>query len=177
MKTFLKTIIVLCVLAIGTVLVMRVLYPQKYTDYVEKYSAEYDVPQDLIYAVIKCESGFNPKAESNIGALGLMQITPETFDWAQSKLDGSVNLDDSKLYDEETNIKYGVYLLRLHLTEFEDERVALAAYHAGRGQVNNWLNDTDVSSDGKTIDEIPYSDTKSYVDKVVATKKIYFNIY
>ena len=181
MKKILKLIITLCaavfIAAVGIYSIMVRLYPCDYSEYVERYSDEYGVEKSLIYAVIKCESGFDPNAVSNVGAKGLMQITPETFNWVQTKLDGSVSLDENELYVPETNIKYGVYLLKLHLNEFGDPAVAVAAYHAGRGKVNSWLSDPEVSHDGKSIKEIPFNDTRTYVKRVMRTIDIYKKLY
>ena len=68
-----------------TVGAIRFVYPMKYADYIEKYSAQYDVPKTLLLAVIKTESSFDPKAESSAGALGVHQVTPAPFPWLQPK--------------------------------------------------------------------------------------------
>ena len=65
-------------------------HPIKYHDYVEKYAAMYEIPEEIILAVIYCESGFDASAVSHAGAVGLMQLMPDTFDWLQEKLDGKV---------------------------------------------------------------------------------------
>ncbi len=155
----------------------RQLYPLKYTDIVEKYSDEYSVDKALVYAVIKCESNFREDAVSSVGAIGLMQMTPDTFEWVQKKLDGDVIYDDSMLFDPEISIKYGVCLLKMHLEEFGSTDLAIAAYHAGRGKVNEWLSDASISPDGETIDSIPYDDTSYHVDKVIKTIEIYEYLY
>ena len=181
MKKLIKLIIFVCLLTVviyfGSAKVAERLYPRDYSDFVTAYCDEYGVDEDYVYAVIKCESGFDPNAKSGVGALGLMQITPETFDWVQTKLNGKAELADDALYDPETNIRYGVYLLKLHLDEFGDPALASAAYHAGRGKVNSWLVDPDLKLDGDSIDEIPYGDTRTYVKRVIRTKKIYDKLY
>lgn len=155
--------------------ILKSLYPLKYTEYVEKYSAEFGVEKELLYAVIKTESSFNPEAVSHADAVGLTQITPETFDWLKTKL-GEENLNLS-LLDPETSIKYGAFFLSYLLDEFENTDTALAAYHAGRGRVNGWLKDENISPDGKTLAEIPISETAHYVKKVNRALKIYCNLY
>lgn len=155
--------------------VMKVLYPMKYTDYVEKYSSQYGIDEELLYAVIKTESSFNPDAVSNADAVGLTQITPETFDWLKTKL-GEKELDIS-LTDPETSIKYGAFFLSYLLNEFENTDTALAAYHAGRGRVNGWLEDKSISPDGKTLIKIPISETAHYVKKVNKAINVYKNLY
>ena len=143
------------------------IYPTSYSNYVEKYSKEYGVDKTLVFAVIKCESSFDENAVSSVGALGLMQMTPETFEWVQTKLDGKVTYSDDDLYTPEINIKYATYLLSLHLEEFKDTKTALAAYHAGRGNVNKWLKMSEYSSDGKTLDTTPFKETNAYCERVV----------
>ena len=111
MKFFFKFIIILILLITlfaGAFYGAHQLYPQKYSEFIEQYCDEYDVPIDLAYAVIKCESGFDPNAKSEIGAIGLMQITPETFDWILTKIDDKNN-EMSDLYDSKTNIRAGTF--------------------------------------------------------------------
>ena len=151
-------------------------YPCKYTFEIEKYADEYDVPRALLFAVIHTESGFDPNAVSSAGALGLTQITPETFHWLQTKTGES--LPDSALYEPDVSVRYGALFYSMLLSEFGgDIRTAVAAYHAGRGQVNAWLRDGQYSADGKTLDSIPSRDTNHYVYKVTKAINIYNNLY
>ena len=155
--------------------VMRIIYPMKFTEYVEKYSSEYGIDANLLYAVIKTESSFNPDAVSNADALGLTQITPETFDWLRMKLgEEDKNLS---LSDPETSVKYGAFFLSYLLEEFGSTDTALAAYHAGRGRVNGWLGDKEISPDGKNLENIPVAETAHYVKKVNKALNAYNNLY
>ena len=125
--------------------------------------------------MIKTESGFDKNAVSSANALGLMQITPETFTWLQSKF--KEKLPEEALFDEDTAIRYGTYFLHILLEEFEDTGTAMAAYHAGRGRVNKWLDDKDISPDGKVLSSIPYNDTAYYVHKIEKAVDVYREIY
>ncbi|MBP5618004.1 MAG: lytic transglycosylase domain-containing protein [Clostridia bacterium] len=156
---------------------MRMLYPREYESEIAALSAEFGVEEALICAVVDCESGFRTDVTSDAGAVGLMQLTPDAFSWVQKKIDGADSLGADALFDPRTNLRYGVALLSLHLQEFGTVAEALAAYHAGRGRVNEWLNDPDLSPDGKTLASIPYGDTCSYVEKVVKTEKYYHFLY
>lgn len=147
----------------------------KYTEFVEKYSAEYGVEPELVYAVIKTESSFNPDAVSDADAVGLTQITPETFEWIKTKL-GEEN-NNSSLHNPETSIKYGAFFLGYLIDEFGNTDTALAAYHAGRGRVNGWLDDKEISPDGKTLSDIPIPETAHYIKKVNKALNIYNNLY
>lgn len=154
----------------------RQFYPRDYSEYVEKYCDMYSIDANLAYAVIHTESGFDSDAVSHLGACGLMQIMPETFDWLRSK-----DSDNSGMYtdvfDPETNIRYGILFLSLIADRFEDEQLVIAAYHAGMGRVSSWLSDSSLSTDGKSLCCIPFADTEHYVRKVQRTKRIYEVLY
>lgn len=151
-------------------------YPIKYQSWVEKYAAENHLNKYFVYAVIKTESGFDPSAESNVGARGLMQIMEDTFDWIKFKSDDESAVYGD-MYDAETNIRYGCYLLGYLMDEFGSVEVAAAAYHAGRGNVNSWLSDKKYSADGVHLDNIPISDTAHYVNKITKAMNKYIKLY
>lgn len=155
--------------------IMKIIYPLRYTEYVEKYSAAFGVDKNLLYAVIKTESSFKPEAVSDAGAVGLTQITPETFEWLKTKL-GEEN-KNLTLTDPETSVKYGAFFLSYLLDEFGITDTAVAAYHAGRGRVNEWLADSEISPDGKNLAVIPISETAHYVEKINKALNIYNNLY
>lgn len=151
-------------------------HPLKYTDYVERYAAENGIDKYLVYAVIKTESGFDSNAVSNVGARGLMQIMEETFDWISYKL-GDEDAVYADMFDPRQNIRYGCYLLGYLYDEFGNVDAAIAAYHAGRGNVSQWLADSRYSADGIHLDVIPISDTAHYVDKINKAMDIYIRLY
>lgn len=151
-------------------------YPQKYSEYVEKAAKEYSLEPALIYAVIRTESNFDPEAQSSVGACGLMQIMPSSFEWLQQLrgCEGTYTSDD--LFTPEICIDYGSYLLKYFYDLYGDEQCAVAAYNAGF-VVSDWLENSEYSSDGKTLDNIPYPETSDYVDKVDSAKKMYIKLY
>lgn len=153
---------------------LRKTHPQKYAESVEKYAAEYDVPESVVYAVIKTESGFTPDAVSLKGAIGLMQITPDTFDWLCSKTGGEANA--LLLYEPDTNIRYGTYFLSLLHNEYKAWDTVYAAYNAGRGRVNSWLASEEYNNNGR-LKNIPYEETASYVKKVEKAQSVYARLY
>lgn len=171
----LAAIIVAGVAAVTAKSVLKMVYPVKYSELVEKYSAEYGIDKNLLYAVICTESSFNPDAVSDADAEGLTQITPETFEWLKTKT-GEEEFDLS-LFNPETSIKYGAFFLSYLLDEFENRDAALAAYHAGRGRVNQWLEDKSYSADGKTLSKIPVSETAHYIKKVNKAFNAYNKLY
>ena len=125
--------------------------------------------------VIECESGYDERAVSYADARGLMQLTPDTFRWLQSKRGES--LSEEMLFDAETNIKYGCYFYGILFGKYKDEATAIAAYHAGMGNVSKWLKDERYSDDGKTLSDIPFKNTEKYVNKVMKTRNIYSKLY
>ena len=114
------------------------LYPRKYGSIVKKEAKEYDLPQSLVYAVIKAESD---------------------------------------LLDPEISIKYGCALLRVLLNEYDNLATAVCAYNAGMGNVTSWLSDPAYSEDGVTLKEIPFEETRLYVQKVLQYKETYEKLY
>ena len=151
-------------------------YPLEYTDLVNKAAKEYNLQPALIYGVIHTESRFNPDAGSSVGAVGLMQIMPETFDWLQEKRGEAGKYTTEDLYTPSVNIDYGSYLLRYFLDYYGNEKCAVAAYNAGF-EVSNWLEDPNCSPDGMTLDVIPYPETSEYVVKVENAKQKYIELY
>lgn len=157
---------------------MEKMYPRSYQEYIEKYSKEYGMDENLIYAVCKIESNFQPDAQSKVGARGLMQLMEPAFDWVQYRTGDESGVSYDDVYEPEMAIKYGTCMLSLLKQEMgDDERVILASYHAGMNAVKGWLNDPAYSPDGESLETIPYSDTNWYVEKVLETKKIYEDLY
>ncbi len=154
-------------------------YPLKYREEVEAASKKYGVDKYLIYAVIKTESNFDPKAESHAGAVGLMQLMPKTFEWLQTYY---VNEDyENYTFDDMKtpglNIEYGANLLSVLLDMYESEDTALCAYNAGVGNVDKWLEDSSYSDDGKTFKYVPISETENYRHLVAQNKSCYKRLY
>ncbi|MBR2622230.1 MAG: lytic transglycosylase domain-containing protein [Clostridia bacterium] len=156
----------------------RALYPREYQTYVERYAKQYNVPENLIYAVIRTESDFKPDAVSSAGAVGLMQIMPSTFRWLSDDMLGE-DLEDGMLYDPETNIRYGVYYLRRLYDRYNDWPTACAAYNAGSGRVDGWLEDSTLTNlQGNLIsDRIPIGETRIYVRKIQKAYQAYQRLY
>ncbi len=174
---FLLLLVVISVIIIynSVSLVLQTVYPRGFSDIVEAKAEEYNVDEALLYALIETESGFDENAVSAVGAKGLTQITPETFEWLQMKKGESYK--DEDLFVPEISIDYGAYFISILIEEFGDLTTALAAYHAGRGIVNEWLTDEQYSLDGKTLNEIPYKDTDAYTKQVLKVRERYCDLY
>lgn len=184
MKRLCKGVCLLLVLAVVGIGIyqayfffLKKAYPMEYQDIIAQKAEKYQVEPALIYAVIRSESNFRPEVESSAGAIGLMQLTPETFEWLQTKIHTGEPMDESALTDPDTNIEYGVYLLSLLSRRYDNEITILCAYNAGMGNADRWLQNTETSSDGKTITSIPYPETKNYVDRVLQSKEMYEKLY
>lgn len=175
-KTFRTLILLLVVIiAIGVssrYIIKEKFFPYKYREYVDKYSIQYNLDPLLVLAVIKTESKFDDDAHSHKNAVGLMQITVDTGEWAAKEM-GYSTFSKEDLYDEEYNIKMGCWYLKRLSDTFNDLDLAIAAYNAGPTNVQSWLDNEKYSSDGRSIDYIPFGETKKYVDKV----NTYYNIY
>ena len=186
-KTITRTIAIIIIIIISvtlgyvydriTISLEKRSHPIAYSDIVEKYAEEYDVPREIIYSVINTESGFNSAAQSGAGAIGLMQIMPDTFEWIAMKM--GETLLEGLIYDPHTNIRYGTYFLRYLYKEFDSWDIAFAAYNAGPSRVkNNWLNNPEYIKDNEIV-YIPIEETRNYIKKVnkniEAYKRLYFS--
>lgn len=137
------------------------------------YSKEYGIDDSLVYSVIKVESKFNKKAVSKRNAKGLMQISEITQNWAQEEL-GLENID---IFDPETNIKIGCWYLNKLFKEFNDLDLVITAYNGGSGNVSKWLKNDAYSIDGNKLHEIPFEETKNYLEKVKENYRVYKALY
>ena len=151
----------------------KVLYPLGYREEVLDCAREYDLNPALVFAIIRVESGFDSNAQSGKGATGLMQITTETGKYIAEKLK-VVNYD---LFDAKTNIRFGCFYVRYLTDGFADARTAIAAYNAGEGNVRIWLENKAYSDDGRTLKEIPFKETRVYVNKIYESFRKYKKLY
>lgn len=150
-------------------------YPLKFSDEVIEYSLKFNVDPALVASVINVESGYNENAISSKGAKGLMQIIPSTGKWLSEKI--NEEYDEELLLNATFNIKLGSYYLSYLIERFEDEKVAICAYNAGQGNVKEWLKNEKYSKDGKILIEIPFEETKNYINKIEKNYRYYKNRY
>ena len=154
-------------------------YPLEYREIIETGAEAYNLRPAFVAAIIRNESSFQPRAESNVGARGLMQLMPDTAEWIARKTKTQGYAFD-RMYDPESNVRFGCWYLNYLSTLFHGDPVCVAcAYHAGQGQVTAWLSDPDISSDGSTLDLDRMSDgpTKTYARRVIKTYGIYQTLY
>lgn len=157
---------------------MRQLYPLRYGEQVEKWAAEYGLDPYMVYAFIRTESSFEPKAESSAGARGLMQMTEDTFDWIKGRIAPEEALSYDDLYQPEHSIRFGCYYLYISLERYGgDLSTAAAAYHSGWGTVDRLLEAGENSSGGETLESFPFTQMSHYVDKINKCYQKYLKIY
>jgi soluble lytic murein transglycosylase len=141
----------------------RLRYPLHYSEYVRVHAQENRLDPALLAAVIYQESKFDAGAESASGAIGLMQLTPATAKGIAIRTGGS-RFHTSDLLDPEINIRYGAWYLANLFQKYGDERLVLAAYNAGQGNVDKWR------SEGQPIE---FPETRAYVARVEHLKHVY----
>lgn len=158
-------------------IILKNIYPTKYLTYVEKYAEENDLDKYMIYAIIKAESNFDPNVKSQSDAIGLMQLLQETAK-ERSKVVGEENITEADLYEPEMNIKLGTSYYAYLLKYYNGNNVlALTAYNAGIGNVDNWIKNGIIKSDGSDMENIPYKETNNYVRKILRDYQIYIKLY
>lgn len=141
-------------------------YPVKFKNEIVGYSQSYGVEPELVMAIAYAESGFNTSAVSSKGAVGVMQIMPTTASWIANEL----GLKEYNLKDAKTNIEFGCFYLSYLSKKFNNEIEIIASYNAGEGKVLEWINNGEI-----TTENIPFTETKNYVKKVLKLKKYYKN--
>ena len=147
---------------------LRARYPLEYEHIVSAHARNYDLDPTLLAAVIYAESRFDPDVESEAGAVGLMQLLPDTAKGIAVRT-GGAKFVVSDLRDPEINVRYGSwYLDHLRGRYDGDLRLALAAYHAGQGNVGQWLADDS---------GIAFPETRAYVDEVERVRRVYAKAY
>ena len=156
---------------------MRFVYLWPYQEEIMEYSRKNKLDPFLVAAVIKNESGFRINAKSKPGAVGLMQIMPQTGAWIAEEM-GMQDFEMEKLAEPETNIRMGCWYLSELEYEFNHNRVLmLTAYNAGRGNTKKWAEEFEWDADFGKIEEIPYVDTREYVRKVLHDRGEYYKLY
>ena len=175
-KLLFTIVIIYFVLQAGTLLLKGTLFPIKYSNYVVEYSKEYNVDPMLVMAIMKAESNFNEDAQSRKDARGLMQITGSTGSWIAEQI-GVENFSVDMLKKPQISIMFACWYLNNLYKEFGNEDLVIAAYNAGRGNVQKWLNNPQYSKDGENLHYIPFKETEKYVKKVNTYKNIYISLY
>jgi soluble lytic murein transglycosylase len=145
----------------------RLRYPLEYGQIVAGHASNYGLDPALLAAVIYRESKFEADAVSDSGAIGLMQLLPDTAKGI-ALYTGGARFEVDDLYDPEINVRYGAFYLRRLLRKYGDVELALAAYNAGQANVDRWL----ARGEG-----IAFAETREYVKDVLELRGIYRRAY
>lgn len=157
---------------------MSWVYPIGYKEEIRKQSESYRIDPFLIASIIRVETNFRPSKESRVGALGIMQLMPDTADWAikQGKLPEATS--DRIKHEPETNILIGTWYLRNLSDQFGDNSLAVvAAYNAGPGNVKKWLDSGVWDGTLENVRNIPIGETRHYIQRVVYYYNQYTKVY
>ncbi len=165
---FVILIILICALIAG---VFFYFFPLKYKDEIISTANKFNISPALIAGIINAESGFDERAVSNVGAVGLMQLMPETAEYIASK--SGLEYSPEMLYTPEYNILLGVTYISELLSRFNDLDTALCAYNAGPNKVAEWLKNAEYSTDGIHLTSTPYPATNYYLAKIKQNTEIY----
>lgn len=150
-------------------------HPRDFSEYVSKYAVEYGVPEYILYAVIKTESNFESNKLSEDGEIGLMQLSPETFDWLTTMT--KEDKDAGILYDPETNIRYGAYMMSYLYTEYSRWNTVFAIMDAGQDTVDQWMLNRKLVDELGNLIVFPEEKTDIYVNQVNETMEVYRSLY
>ena len=164
------------VLFVGSFLCFfAIFYPVKYKNIILENCDKFNVNYVLAFSIVNAESKFVSSKISAQGAIGLMQIMPTTAVFIANELDYE-NFSAESLFEPEVNLQFGIYYLSYLSQKFKTLEQVICAYNAGETAVRSWLSNKDYSSDGNKLDVIPYTETRSYLQKVQKNMKIYKKI-
>jgi soluble lytic murein transglycosylase len=146
---------------------LRARYPLEYEHIIRGHAANHDLDPALLAAVVYVESRFDPNAESPAGAIGLMQLLPETAKGIALRTGGH-RFVVADLRDPEINVRYGSWYLHHLRDRYGDLATVLAAYHAGQGNVDRWR------AEGSGI---AFPETRAYIEDVERARRAYRDAY
>lgn len=156
-------------------IILQNIYTKQYEECIYKCSEECEIDPLLILAIIRVESNFKEDSISLSQAKGLMQLMDSTADELATKLNMN---EDYDIFNAETNIELGTTYMSNLLTYYNNNLyLALAAYNAGIGNVNKWIEKGTIKKDGSDIENIPFKETRNYVRKVLRDYRIYSKLY
>lgn len=156
-------------------IVLKNIYIKQYEECIYKCSEECEIDPLLVLAIIRVESNFKKDSVSLSQAKGLMQLMDSTADELATKLNMN---EDYDIFNAETNIELGTTYMSNLLTYYNNNiYLALAAYNAGIGNVNKWIEKGTIKKDGSDIENIPFKETRNYVRKVLRDYRIYTQLY
>jgi peptidoglycan lytic transglycosylase len=170
------TIVVLLTVPLVRKAVNELSLPLRYPEVIRQQAAEKHLDPALVAAVIYAETKFEPR-DSAVGAVGLMQVMPQTANFLAHR-SGATTFTTSDLANPQVNIAYGSYYLRYLLDEYHQNlSLALAAYNGGESNVNRWVADAHADGRSLTVADIPFPETRAYVERVLHAQGQYRHTY
>ena len=152
----------------------QAIYPFPYPDLILGWAEERSLNPLLVTALVRQESRFQPDIRSVVGAVGLMQVMPETGEWISTQ----IGQDDYSLSKPADNVKFGTWYLDFtHSTYNDNSLYAVASYNAGPGAVSRWIEEKDFANADEFVEQIPYPETKGYVESVFGGYWNYLRLY
>lgn len=150
------------------------LFPFPYRQQITQYAQQEKINPLLVLSVMRKESTFNPEIDSVVGAVGLMQIVPPTANWVGQQ----IKLPNYSLTNPDDNIRIGTWYLKHNHHRYQDDSLlAVASYNAGTGNVSAWINRYDINNRDHFVEQIPFPETKDYVEGVFGNYWNYLRLY
>jgi soluble lytic murein transglycosylase len=153
----------------------KVSYPLEYKEEIAAASEKYGLDPYLVCGIVYVESKFDPSSESEAGAVGLMQIMPDTGQWIAVKRSKSFSPGDLAI--SSMNIDMGCWYYRFLLSKYKNQKLALAAYNSGFKNVDRWLKESKGQSVEKMVRQIPFKETREFVTRVEDSRDKYRSLY
>ncbi|MEM6448854.1 MAG: transglycosylase SLT domain-containing protein [Cyanobacteria bacterium P01_D01_bin.105] len=152
----------------------QAIYPFPYSDIIKGWAQERQINPLLVTGLVRQESRFQPKIESVVGALGLMQVMPETAEWIGER----TGVENYELTMPEDNVEFGTWFLDFTHSQYSNNSLfAVASYNAGPAAVDEWIDNGDFSNADEFVEKIPYPETRGYVDAVFGGYWNYLRLY
>jgi len=167
-----RFVLLLLLIVVGLLFVQsewlgRTIYPIYYQDEIKEYAARYQLDPLLVASIIRVESNFKPDAVSPKGALGMMQVMPDTAQWILKNEDMGQHTVDDVIRDPKVGIQVGTWYLQSLLKQFDGRlALSLAAYNAGPGKVKQWVANNVWDGSEEHLSDIPFGETRRYVQRV-----------
>lgn len=154
-------------------------YPlsERYADDIREAAQKYGIPEVVLWAIVRTESGFTSNLEGKDGGIGLMQLTPETFAMIQTNILKETPEDKGRLYDPEKNLACGAAYLSFLYQRYGVWETVFAAFDAGTDAVDAWLANPEYVSELGTLENIPNTATAHFVREVSKARELYIKLY
>ena len=149
----------------------------RYANDIQRISAEYGIPEVILWAIVRTESGFSSNLEGEDGGIGLMQLTPDEFAMIQTDILKEAPQDAGLLYDPAKNLACGAAYLSVLYQRYGIWETVFAAFDAGTDAVDAWLANPDCVSELGTLKNIPNQKTARFVREVTKARELYIKLY